>query len=336
MTGRPFDRQVLEPRGYQATPQVVRPLARRPTDWWGFFRAWRAACSQVRDRFRARRPVLVVGSGGYAAGPPLKVAQKMGIPTALLNPDALPGRANRFLSRRARLIFAQWAVTRRRFPAGAPVQVTGCPVRVEFTCASRQEGLAALDLDPARRTLLVTGASQGARTINLAMVELAGFLAEAAADRDGVAWQVLHLSGPADRQGVADAYAVAGVPATVLAFTERMASAMAAADLIVSRAGASTLAEITALGRPSILLPYPYHRDRHQRANAGVLAEAGAAVLLTDRVDPPANAAQLRPVLGDLMRDPDKLGRMSETAKGLGTPSAAQTVADLLRTAAGL
>jgi len=337
VTARPIDRQVLEARGYGFTPQVVRPFSRRPTEWWGFWRAWRAACGAARRRFRERRPAMVVGSGGYAAGPPLHVAQKMGIPTALLNPDAVPGRANRFVAKRARLICVQWAVTSDRFPATAPVQVTGCPVRPEFARANREEGVAAFDLDPARKILLVTGASQGARSINLAMLELVGFLAAAGAGPSGAAaWQVLHLAGPDDRQRVADAYAAANLPATVLAFTDRMAWAMAAADLVISRAGASTLAEITALGRPSVLLPYPYHRDQHQRANAQVLADAGAAILLADRVDAVANAGQLRGVLGELMEKPGKLDSMSEAAKRLGRPDAADRVADLIRGACDL
>src|SRR5690606_24094076 len=148
--------------------------------------------------------------------------------------------------------------------------------------------LESFGLERERRTLLVTGASQGARTINEALIRLAPMIAAAG-------WQVLHLSGPADRERVAGAYAetagrVAGLCYNVLAFTDRMPEAMAACDLIISRAGASSLAEIQAVGKPSILMPYPFHKDRHQWHNAAVLVEAGAAVLVDDTKDGEQNA----------------------------------------------
>jgi UDP-N-acetylglucosamine--N-acetylmuramyl-(pentapeptide) pyrophosphoryl-undecaprenol N-acetylglucosamine transferase len=283
----------------------------------------------------------VVGAGGYASGPPVHVALNLGIPTFLLNPDAVPGRANRFLARRAGLtgIFAQWEVTREHFPPAAPVEVTGCPVRPAFRTAGQADAAAILrsfDLEPGKRTLLVTGASQGARTINEAIIRLAGEL-------DWAGWQVLHLAGQADAGGVAEAYArLAGssgksVPrARVLPFTDRMAEAMAACDLIVSRAGASTLAEILAVGKPSIVLPYPYHRDQHQRYNAMVLVEAGAAVLLDDDRDAADNARRLRPVLAELMKDDRRREAMGRAARGLDHLDPAQSIASvLLKAAAG-
>jgi UDP-N-acetylglucosamine--N-acetylmuramyl-(pentapeptide) pyrophosphoryl-undecaprenol N-acetylglucosamine transferase len=185
-------------------------------------------------------------------------------------------------------------------------------------------------LDPTLRTLLVTGASQGARSINDAITLLAGRL-------DWAGWQVLHLAGQGDAQRVTDAYSrLAGESASavlkikVLPFTDRMAEAMAACDLIVSRAGASTLAEIQVVGKPSILLPYPYHRDQHQRHNAMVLVEAGAAVLVDDARDGTVNAGRLGPVLTQLMGDEARRSMMGLCAMTLDRPDSAETIAGRL------
>jgi UDP-N-acetylglucosamine--N-acetylmuramyl-(pentapeptide) pyrophosphoryl-undecaprenol N-acetylglucosamine transferase len=221
-------------------------------------------------------------------------------------------------------------VTAGHFPATAPVEVTGCPVRPAFRATHRRqvgEILRSFELDPNRRTLLVTGASQGARTINETMMQLAHTL-------DFCGWQVLHLAGPADADRVTRAYASPGsgpgtgrLPGRVLAFTDRMADAMSAADLIISRAGASTLAEILAIGRPSILLPYPYHRDQHQRHNAMVLAEAGAAVLVEDARSTEINVGRLGAVLGQLMKNDPRRSAMGAAARELGRPRAADRIA---------
>jgi UDP-N-acetylglucosamine--N-acetylmuramyl-(pentapeptide) pyrophosphoryl-undecaprenol N-acetylglucosamine transferase len=249
----------------------------------------------------------------------------MGIPTAILNPDAIPGKANRYLSTRADAIFVQWPVTRRHFQNSESVQVVGCPVRPAFSQASREAGLERYGLDQRKRTLLITGASQGARSINEAIIAVFDRLG-GEAGLDG--WQFLHLTGTQDCDRVANAYQVRSLPAKVLPYTEHMADALAAADLVVSRAGASTLAELTAVGVGSVLMPYPHHRDKHQLANAGVLADAGAAVVVEDRVQVEQNAKVLAGVLDQLMGDGAVLSEMAERAAALGTCQAAATIAD--------
>jgi len=312
-------------------PQAVRPFTSRPWHWPAFWRAWRRSVSVCRRMFLDRRPAAVVGSGGYASGPPVHAALALGIPTFLLNPDALPGRANRYLARHKALsaVFAQWEVTREHLPTRARVEVTGCPVRRDFLEVGRRdraELLRSFDLDPARKTLLVTGASQGARTINEAMMALAERL-------DWTGWQVLHLAGSSDVDRVAAAYAraaggaSAAFPACVLPFTDRMAEAMAAADLIISRAGASTLAEILVLGKACVLLPYPFHRDQHQRLNGEVLAEAGAGILIEDARGTEENRQRLEPVLQQLMHDDAKRASMARAAARLARPEAGSCIA---------
>ncbi len=326
-TDRPLDRQLLKPTGFGQCQQQVRPLVMHPFKLPGFLHAWRASVTAARGFLRDERPAAVLGLGGYAAGPPVVAAAGLEITTALLNPDLVPGRANRHLARRATRVFLQWPESRQYFRKGVSCAVSGCPIRAAFAAAARVDGCAAFGLDPQRPVLLVTGASQGARTINLAMQRVWPTFRAAAP-----AWQLLHLTGEADYEATRAAYAAAGVDAQVQAFTHEMPLAIAAADAVVSRSGASTLAELTALGRPSILLPYPFHRDMHQRSNARVLERAGAALLLHDAKEARANAAALLEAL-QVLSDDAVRGKMAAAARTLGRPDAAATVADWLRRA---
>jgi UDP-N-acetylglucosamine--N-acetylmuramyl-(pentapeptide) pyrophosphoryl-undecaprenol N-acetylglucosamine transferase len=195
-------------------------------------------------------------------------------------------------------------------------------VRPAFADASRQRGVERFGLDPQLKTLLVTGASLGARTINDAVIAL---LPELHAMAD---WQVLLLSGAADFDRVAAATGCADSRrCRVVAYTEHMPDALAAADLVIARAGASTLAELTAIGAAAILMPYPFHRDQHQCANARVLADAGAALLVEDQKDATANAAALRIAMLPLMRDAAARHSLQTAARRLGTCDAAARIA---------
>lgn len=309
--------------------QSVMPF---PTSLRGvprFIRSWRASMGLCRRHFRYDVPDAVIGSGGYGSGPPICTARRLGVASVLLNLDAVPGRANRFLASKVDAIFSQWPATQRHLPHRVGFRAVGCPVRPEFESAVRAEGLRRFDLDGARKTLLITGASQGARSINEAVAAVVEVLWRV----EG--WQFLHLTGEADLFSVREAYGRRSIPATVLAYTEHMADALAAADLVVSRAGASTLAEITAVGVASVLMPYPYHRDRHQYANASVLVDAGAAVMVKDGITAARNAGPLGEVLTRLMRDRGALDRMGHRAAELGTTTAAATIAQEVLALAG-
>jgi UDP-N-acetylglucosamine--N-acetylmuramyl-(pentapeptide) pyrophosphoryl-undecaprenol N-acetylglucosamine transferase len=320
-TRRPIDAQVLEANGEELVPQDVRPLPMRPWKWPAFLSAWREARRHCRAHFRLHQPAVVAGTGGFASAPAVVEAARMGVPTALFNPDLVPGKANRMLASRATVVFVQWPESARYFGGKAALEALGCPVRADFSTATRAGGVQRFNLDPARRTLLVTGASLGAHSINSAMVCLAAFMAE---HKD---WQVLHLTGRSDCSAVEAAYRIANVKATVLEYTEHMAEAMAAADLIVSRAGASSLAEITALGKPSVLIPYPHHRDQHQLAQAELLEARGAARVCREEGSVAQTAGSLRAILAELFRQPDAIVRMAASASRCGTPNAAEKIA---------
>lgn len=331
-TNRDIDADILGAAKIEAIPQPVQPMPSRPWRWPSFLINWMESLHLCRKMFDRRRPAAVIGAGGYASGPPVRAAVRMDIPTFLLNPDAVPGKANQHLARRGHLsgIFAQWEVTRKYFPPDAQVTITGCPVRPEFRktgIAETASLLSSFDLDPKLRTLLVTGASQGARTINDMMVRLAGLM-------DFSGWQILHLAGAADTERITKAYTrtesglqIWRFHGRVFPFTNRMADAMAVADLIVSRAGASSLAEIIAVGKPSILLPYPYHRDQHQAHNARVLVEAGAAVMIKDSIDPEINAGRMAPHLANLMKNHVQREAMAKAARSLDRSDSAERIA---------
>ena len=323
-TRRPIDRVILEPTGYAFEPQPIVPPKTSITGLLRFWKSWRETKDQVRQLLSTRRPAAVVGLGGYAAGCAVRLAAERGVPAVLLNPDVIPGKANQYLMRHATAVCCQFDATAAHVPADqrSKLTTTGCPIRADIAAGvPRPAAVARLGLDPSLSTLVVTGASLGAQTVNAAMVQLL------TADWPA-GWQVLHLAGRDHAAAVTAGYAaLADRPAKVVDFTPDMADVWAVADLCVSRSGASSCAELTAAGIPSVLMPYPYHKDMHQRANAAVLADADAAVLIDDRKDAAANVEQLRPVLATLATDTDRRTAMAAAAKRLGRPAAAAAVA---------
>jgi UDP-N-acetylglucosamine--N-acetylmuramyl-(pentapeptide) pyrophosphoryl-undecaprenol N-acetylglucosamine transferase len=281
------------------------------------------------------RPAAVLGLGGYAAGVAVKYCAQHQIPAAIINPDVIPGKANQYLMKYVSAVCCQFEQTREHVTGERvhKLRTTGCPIRGEIlTLPSRTDAARRLELDPNLQTLLVTGASQGAQTVNEAVLAVL-------ADLKLQGWQVLHLAGREHASTVREAYrnmnGASPLPARVIDFTPEMADVWAVADLCISRSGASTCAELTACGVPSILMPYPFHRDLHQRANAKVLADAGAAILLDDVKDAKKNAQKLRPALEPLIHDATRRRAMSDAAKRLGRPDAANHVATILRELAG-
>jgi len=305
--------------------QPLRSIGRIPWHWPGILKGYWEVGRRLRARFTRDRPMVVVGTGGWASVPAVREALRAGIDVALLNPDVKPGRANRYLARRAKVVFVPSQASKRYFSPSVNVCVTGCPVRQVFRLSSdRQAGIARFGLDRAKKTLLITGASQGAQTLNRAVL----WNLQRYESRQG--WQILHLSGERDYQAVVKGYEGSSVRVVVLPFTHQMADAIVAADLVVCRAGASTLAEVAAVGRASVLMPYPYHRDMHQLANARELERKGAACIVLDKVEKNVNGPALGAVLEKLMADDGLRERMARSAKQIGCPGAAGAVADRL------
>jgi len=329
-TRRDIDRKILSGCGYPAMPTAARPFrSGAPWTWAEFAASFVWADFQARRRFREFCPDVVVGLGGFGSYAPVRAGLKYGAATAILNPDIVPGRANRRLARRVDRVFCQFEETASAL--GPQARLTGCPVRPSLLGQSRAEGQAAFGLDPERRTLLVTGASLGARTVNRAVVAWL----KARGLPEG--WQVLHLTGHGEYEEVSAVYRTLSAAAVVQPYVERMGLAYAAADLVVARAGASTIAELLAVGVPSILVPYPFHRDQHQMRQARAVESLGAAVVVEDRGDEADGWRELGEVLEALATDGSRLGRMSERARAIGRPRAAEEIAlEILELADGV
>jgi UDP-N-acetylglucosamine--N-acetylmuramyl-(pentapeptide) pyrophosphoryl-undecaprenol N-acetylglucosamine transferase len=324
-TSRPIDQVILKPTGFDSITQPIVPPQRSISGLLRFWRSWRQTHDLVRTLLKDLRPALVLGLGGYAAGVAVKLASKRKIPTTLMNPDVIPGKANQYLLPRVQKAFCQFEQTVQHVPAGerSKLVVTGCPIRADLQhLPERAAAMAKWSLNPELKTLVVTGASQGAKTVNEAVVEVFGTFRPAG-------WQVLHLAGQDHGEAVAGAYQkmTDPIPHRVIPFTSNMADVWAIADLAVSRSGASSCAELTACGVPSILLPYPFHKDMHQRLNAQALQERGAAELLDDQRDAKANAQKMQPILQTLMTDESRRRGMASAAKNMGHPGAADAVA---------
>lgn len=330
-TDRPIDKSILnatfgDDEAVEIVPLPVKPLPSGIGQIVGFVRAWRSSVKMCRRRFTTDPPALIIGSGGFGSAPPIVAAKNRAVATALLNPDAVPGKANRFLAKRVDVIYVQWSVTRKHLQSARSIVESGCPVRSEFVTADREAGITRFGLDPNLKTLLITGASQGARSINDAVTKNASRLADCGG------WQILHLAGRDGVDELRDVYQKGKLPAVVLDFTNDMPGALAAADLIVSRAGASTLAEIATANVPAILIPYPYHRDRHQYHNARVLEAAGLARIVDDPVLGSENAQLLIDTVVTLMTDENTRTGMKQQDFALSNRDASGMIADdLLR-----
>lgn len=319
-TRRAIDHQVMAGCGYPVTPIDARPFSKAPWTWPALVLSLARAGNQVRRRFREFCPDVVIGLGGFASYAPIRIGLKYGIATAILNPDIVPGRANRRLAGQVDRVFCQFQETVAA--VGRNGRLTGCPIRPSLLACTRAEGVQAFGLDPQRRTLLVTGASLGARTVNRAMVAILR-------DRGlPPGWQVLHLTGRGEHDEVAAAYRELSVPGIVRPYADRMGLAYAAADLSVARAGASTIAELLAVGLPAVFMPYPFHRDQHQMLQARAVESKGGAVVVEDRPRQPEKSwRDLAETLGGILADPSRLARMSRQARATGRPKAAEEIA---------
>ena len=264
-----------------------------------------------------RRPSIVIGVGGYSSGPVVLLAALRGIPTMLMEQNAMPGVTNRLLARFVKAAAVTYDDSSRFFAGRA--FLAGNPVRPEFLGGVDDEHGSPREVLRAAR-VLVFGGSQGAHAINVAMVEAAPRLA-AATPR----MAITHQTGERDLEMVRDSYRRAGLEARVEPFLYAMDREMKDADLIVSRAGATTLAELTAAGRPSILVPLPTATDDHQRKNAEALVAHGAARMIEQRS---LTGALLADEIAALAGNAVERAAMSAAARRLAKPDAAKVIVD--------
>ena len=274
------------------------------------------------------KPDVVIGFGGYVSIPVGMAAAIRGIPLVLHEQNSVPGLANRWLSRWAASVGVTYGESAPRFAYPERVEVTGNPVRPEVLDADSARGRKALKLPAKATVLLVFGGSRGARHLNSALIALRERLLAVKGLR------VVHVAGRLEVDSVREALAAAGGDAgrwSVLDYLDDMGSAIAAADLVVARAGATSIAEITALGAPAVLVPYPYATDDHQTKNAATMVAHGAAVLVADR---DVDGEHFGDVLIELLSDRKRRATMADASATLGRPVAAAELADLARRAA--
>jgi UDP-N-acetylglucosamine--N-acetylmuramyl-(pentapeptide) pyrophosphoryl-undecaprenol N-acetylglucosamine transferase len=314
-TDRGVEARVVPARGFRLERLEVEPMK-----GGGAQRALRGATVAMRATLRAAglvrrlRPRAVLSVGGYASGPATLAAALLGVPVALLETNSTAGLANRLLAPFARCAFVAWDEVTTSFRAST-VRKYGVPLRAGFVprpSLPRHESV----------RVLVMGGSQGAAFLNERVPEALG-----RAVLPGRAIDVLHQSGTGREPPVREAYARARIErARVVPFIEDVAQAIADADLVVARAGAGTIAEITAIGRAALLVPFPHAADDHQARNAQALARAGAAVCVLE-----GQADLLAVEVGRLLSDDEGRGAMADRARARGRPDAAARVAkDLL------
>jgi len=324
---RGIEAQILPGHPFPFHLLPMEPLYRHR--WWRNLRwpviavrAWRAAGRVLA----AERPAIVIGTGGYAAGPVLWRAQRGGILTALQEQNAFPGITTRLLARGARQVHLGFPEARSRLAPGAATEIfaLGNPIAPPPAIPpDRAAALASFGLEPSRPALLVFGGSQGARALNEA---ISGALAAGLLGDVNLLWG----TGAAHQAR----YAPLAVPGRVAVrgFFDPMAAAYAAADLVVCRAGAMTVAELCAWGKPSLLVPLPTAAADHQTVNARALADAGAAVLLAERdLSPQSLARAALP----LARDRRRLAALATVARGRGHPDAARAIMSRILTLLG-
>ncbi|KKM12273.1 UDP-diphospho-muramoylpentapeptide beta-N-acetylglucosaminyltransferase [Clostridiales bacterium PH28_bin88] len=280
-------------------------------------------CVESWRLLREYRPQVVVGTGGFVCGPVVLAAAMMGIPTVIHEQNALPGITNRMLARFVDAICLTFPESAGYFPGSASIYRTGLPVRPEILSADRREAAEKLGLDADRTTILVTGGSRGAQSINRVVVRLAKEI------QSLPNLQLLHVTGSAGYQETINRFQVAGIDSagrgniTIMPYIYHMEHALAVSDLVVSRAGATFLSEILARGIPAILIPYPHAAENHQEYNARSLEKEGAAVVIVERE---LTGESLSSVVLDLLRNPAKREAMGAKARNLGRPNALQEI----------
>jgi UDP-N-acetylglucosamine--N-acetylmuramyl-(pentapeptide) pyrophosphoryl-undecaprenol N-acetylglucosamine transferase len=335
--GKPFERRSVSQAGFDYVALPARPLPSRAREAVAFLVENLASYLAAGRFLRDEHVAAVVGLGGYASVPMARAATRWRVPLVLLEQNAIPGKATRWLARRAALICTAFEETGKLLRCRCPIRVTGNPVRAEFCGISTnpRKGMleqrddapisppSALPLPPSQ--LLVLGGSGGARSLNenvpRTLYKIRGQLA---------GWKIIHQSGESELDATRTLYAKLDLPATVQPFLSDMPAALAATDLAICRAGGTTLAELATVGVPAILLPYPHAADDHQAANARAFSARGGSITIDQRDVAGRLDDQLAEMLCFLLANDGLRKQMSAAMCELARPNAAGDVAELV------
>lgn len=317
-TGRALERRLLRDGEFQVVRLAARPS---PEHWWGW---WMTGVSQATAVLRALsalrrlRVSVVVALGGYGSVAPAVAAWLSGRPVVVLEQNRLPGRASRLLSLFADVVCTAWPETAAGLWRRAYAVTTGTPLRPEVLSGDPERARRAAGFAPRRPVLLVLGGSQGAHAVNR---WVAASLAQVA--RELPRLQIVHQCGTRDYGWLREAYREVNLRSWVKPFLDRIGDFYALATLAVARAGATTLAELAAVGLPAVLVPYPYAADGHQRANALLAAQWGGAVVVEESEFERTSLAAL---LRELLRDRSRRRAMARALKRMSRPEATRLV----------
>ena len=314
-TARGLEARVIPQKGFTLDLITVRPL--RGQGPGGFLRGLLALPASLIESvriLRARRPDIVIGVGGYASGPVVFAAWLLRIRRAIMEQNTIPGTTSRILGRLAQVVFIAFDVSEGFFPRGR-ARLLGNPVRRVLL-----DNYIHSKVPTDRFTLLVFGGSQGARVLNHAVADA---LEQAGEDRKRL--NLIHQTGKADLEEIKARYRAMGYDAYVTEFIDDMSTAYKRADLVICRAGATSVAEMGVCKKPSILVPFPFATDDHQTRNAEAMAAAGAAVLMKQEN---LSGESLLATIRSLRDHPEKLHAMEVAAGAIGRPEAAREVVD--------
>lgn len=265
------------------------------------------------------KPDVIIGLGGYGSVLPLVAAYITGIPIVLIEQNVIPGRANLAMSRWSDVVLCHWKSSKKRFNKGR-VSVTGVPIRNNIITNETKTDDNPFGLDFRKKTLLIMGGSQGSQAINKVILQSIPKLQELVPDL-----QVIHLTGKHGYQEVKDFYNGLGISSFVSEFYNDIGAVYRMSDLVICRSGANTIAEITAVGIPAILVPYPYATDNHQYWNAFELSSVGGAVIIKQEELNPETVIK---IVSDLLMNNERLNDMKKINKNLSKPYAAERVVD--------
>ncbi len=332
-SNRAIDAEILGKEDVPFSSIPAMPVSKHPRGLMRFISSWgpsvRAARQQIQRFKQTHDSVTVVAMGGFVAAPGARAGHAEGVPVVLVNLDAVPGKANMLIARKAKQIFtaAQIAHPNNRFDSWQPTR----PIVRSATTDSitLQDARARFGLDPHTNTLLITGGSQGAASITNFVRAMATQCPQAFAR-----WQLIHQVGKKMSDSAIDelrsAYRDAQINAWVERYIDQMGTALAAADLAVGRCGAGTVAECWGGKVPSVFFPYPYHKDEHQKHNAQVLVDAGAAIVLDDLIDPDRNFRAHRQDFARVLESDEIRATMQAGFAALGKPDGAWAIARVL------
>jgi UDP-N-acetylglucosamine--N-acetylmuramyl-(pentapeptide) pyrophosphoryl-undecaprenol N-acetylglucosamine transferase len=327
-TERGLEAKVIPQAGFPLRQIAARGFPRRSP--LGMVRAaWAFAQSLTQSAalLRELKPAVVLGTGAYVSGPVVLVARLFGIPTVIQEQNSIPGSTNRWLNLVADQVHISFVESRNYFRRRNNLKVSGNPIRRSLVQQDRASACEALGLDPSRRTLFIFGGSRGARSINEAVAGALPML------RDLRDIQVLWQTGQEDHAAMESRGAGLPFPVRVVPYLDAIEKAYAASDLAICRAGAMTIAEITACGVPAILVPYPFATHDHQTHNARGLADRGAAEMIPDRE---LTAQALAKLVEALFRDEPRRRALGRNARAFARTDAAQRIVRSIEELLGL